>query len=266
MTLSRSSRRWKSDIPLDQSRKFDDVLSVLLDEERRPSEPNPRVIAMISPHARSGTTFLCRSIASRVNRAAAQREIAKMARAATTDSARKYGYRDGSPFLATIDDLLSETAFVPDPSRMAITIDYRDVNRPGAQLGRVLADSLETDTLQGIVRDGRTVLSVLDELPTEWDSGSLGRKECLQALANSFRLVLVDMPSLEESLEIRTLAPLVGGVIVIVEAGKTTTQEAHLLIDTIEQTRGKILGYVLNKRRHPVPDWFYRLLEKTGVS
>jgi hypothetical protein len=266
MTQSRSSKRWEFHIPLDQSRKFDDVLRFILDQEQAPSEPIPRLIAMISPHSGSGTTFLCRSLASRVNRAAAQREIAKMARAGAANSMRMNGYRDGLPFLATIDDLLSETAFVPDPSRMAITIDYREVSRPGAQLARVLADSLEVDTLQGVVRDGRTVRTVLDELPVEWDSGALDRKECLLALASCFRLVLVDMPSLEESLDIRAVAPLVSGVIVVVEAGRTTAQKLRRLIDTIEQTGGTMLGYVLNKRSHQIPDWLYRLLEKAGVS
>ena len=265
MTLSRSPKRREPDIPLDQSRKFDDVLHLILDEERAPSERIPRVVAMIAPHTGSGTTFLCRSLASHMNRAAAQRDIARMATAATASPLRK-GYVDRSTALTTIDDLLSQSAYLPDPSHLAITVDYREISRPGAHVARVLAESLDADVLQGVVQGGRTVQTLLNELPAEWDSRPRCRREYFQMLASSFRLVFVDMPSLEESIELRRVAPLVDGVIVGVEADRTTAQELDRLVDTIERSGGKVLGYLLNKRRYPVPDWLYKLLTKAGIS
>jgi len=52
----------------------------------------------------------------------------------------------------------------------------------------------------------------------------------------------------------------VDGVAVVVAAGQTRRDEILNAQRTIEQAGGKFLGFVLNKRRYPVPEWLYRRL------
>lgn len=56
------------------------------------------------------------------------------------------------------------------------------------------------------------------------------------------------------------LSARVDGVILVIEAGKTKKQIAQVAIEKIEQSGGKLLGMVLNRRRHYIPGWIYRYL------
>jgi len=56
------------------------------------------------------------------------------------------------------------------------------------------------------------------------------------------------------------LASSVDGVVVVVEAGQSRREEITNAQRTIEQAGGKFLGFVLNKRRYPVPEWLYKRL------
>ena len=77
--------------------------------------------------------------------------------------------------------------------------------------------------------------------------------------------VLLDCPSLRESADILGLAPLVDGVLLVVEANKTTKGQIDLLERAIEGAGGKILGHLLNKRTYPLPEWAHRQLEAWGM-
>jgi Mrp family chromosome partitioning ATPase len=52
----------------------------------------------------------------------------------------------------------------------------------------------------------------------------------------------------------------VDGVILVLESGKTRRQVALNVKKQLEDAKGKLLGVVLNKRRHYIPDWIYRRL------
>ncbi len=52
----------------------------------------------------------------------------------------------------------------------------------------------------------------------------------------------------------------VDGVILVIEAGKTKKPIAQAAIEKIEQSGGKLLGIVLNRRKHYIPEWIYRHL------
>ena len=56
------------------------------------------------------------------------------------------------------------------------------------------------------------------------------------------------------------LSSNVDGVAVVVEAGQTRREEILNAQRTIENAGGKFLGFVLNKRRYPVPEWLYKRL------
>ena len=82
----------------------------------------------------------------------------------------------------------------------------------------------------------------------------------VDALRVSFDNILIDCRSLKLSSEAAVLGSSVDGVAVVVEAGQTRRDEILNAQRTIEQAGGKFLGFVLNKRRYPVPEWLYRRL------
>jgi hypothetical protein len=93
-----------------------------------------------------------------------------------------------------------------------------------------------------------------------WQTDPEYRASCIKALRWNFDYVLIDCPSLKVSADATMLAPLVDGVSAIVEAGRTRRDQIHRTRGVLEQAGGSFLGFVLNQRRYPVPDWLYRRL------
>ena len=84
--------------------------------------------------------------------------------------------------------------------------------------------------------------------------------DSVDALRVSFDNILIDCRSLHTSPDVAVLAANVDGVVVVVEAGHSRREEILNTQRTIEQAGGKFLGFVLNKRRYPVPEWLYKRL------
>jgi Mrp family chromosome partitioning ATPase len=84
--------------------------------------------------------------------------------------------------------------------------------------------------------------------------------DSVDAMRLSFGNILIDCRSLRVSSEAALLGSSVDGVAVVVEAGQTRRDEILNARRTIENAGGKFLGFVLNKRRYPVPDWLYKRL------
>ena len=91
-----------------------------------------------------------------------------------------------------------------------------------------------------------------DELDTGLNS--------VDALRVSFDNILIDCGPLHDSSDAAVLASSVDGVVIVVEAGRSRRDQVVNAQRTIEQAGGKFLGFVLNKRRYPVPEWLYRRL------
>lgn len=84
--------------------------------------------------------------------------------------------------------------------------------------------------------------------------------DTVDALRVAFDNILIDCRSLRVSSEAAVLSSSVDGVAVVVEAGQTRRDEILNAQRTIENAGGKFLGFVLNRRRYPVPEWLYRRL------
>lgn len=84
--------------------------------------------------------------------------------------------------------------------------------------------------------------------------------DSVDALRVSFDNILIDCRSLGSSAEAAVLASSVDGVVIVVEAGQSRRDEILNAQRIIENAGGKFLGFVLNKRRYPVPEWLYRRL------
>jgi succinoglycan biosynthesis transport protein ExoP len=94
---------------------------------------------------------------------------------------------------------------------------------------------------------------------SDWESAPEFRAECLKALRWNFDYVLIDCPSVVSS-EATTLAPLVDGVSVVVKAARTRRAQIQRCQQVIENAGGNFLGFILNQRQYPVPNWLYRRL------
>jgi len=94
---------------------------------------------------------------------------------------------------------------------------------------------------------------------SHWESAPEFRAECLKALRWNFDYVLIDCPSLV-SPEATTLAPLVDGVSVVVKAAQTRRGQIQRCQQIIQKAGGNFLGFILNQRQYPIPNWLYRRL------
>jgi Mrp family chromosome partitioning ATPase len=107
------------------------------------------------------------------------------------------------------------------------------------------------------------------EMPTAAGSNWHGIQESLAGALDKFRLkypyVLIDCPSLRETQDAVRLAPMADGIILVVEANRTQKEQLAYAEKTIESAKGKILGYVLNKRTYVIPDWLSRKMEAIGL-
>lgn len=81
----------------------------------------------------------------------------------------------------------------------------------------------------------------------------------LQAFRSDFDYTLIDCPALEASYEAAMLAPIVDGVVLVVEADRTKRNQIRRAQQTIGMSNGKLLGLVLNRRQYLVPKWLYRM-------
>ena len=84
--------------------------------------------------------------------------------------------------------------------------------------------------------------------------------DLLRSLGANFDYALIDCPSISTSHEAAMVAPDVDGVVLVVEADRTKRDQIFRARQTIEMAQGRLMGLVLNRRRHVVPEWFYRRL------
>jgi Mrp family chromosome partitioning ATPase len=74
------------------------------------------------------------------------------------------------------------------------------------------------------------------------------------------RLVIVDAPAILSDVSAVTLSRKVSGVLLVVQAEKTREAIVEQARRLIETGGGRVLGAVLNKRKHSIPGWLDRLI------
>ena len=84
--------------------------------------------------------------------------------------------------------------------------------------------------------------------------------DSVDALRVSFDNILIDCRSLKASADAAVLASSVDGVVIVVDAGESRRDQILNAQRTIETAGGNFLGFVMNKRKYPVPEWLYRRL------
>jgi hypothetical protein len=79
-------------------------------------------------------------------------------------------------------------------------------------------------------------------------------------IRSRYRYSIIDCPALSTSSDVLSLAPHLDGIVVVVAANETHKTQIANVERQIHMVNGKILGYLLNKRKYMVPDWLYRRL------
>ncbi|NDY73894.1 hypothetical protein DO021_19350 [Desulfobacter hydrogenophilus] len=94
----------------------------------------------------------------------------------------------------------------------------------------------------------------------EVDSSTMSEvfPKAMEELKEQFDLILVDGPSILASLATLTNTNLFDGVFIVVEAEKTRQQVVSTAINHLKEADPTILGTIMNKRRHHIPDCIYK--------
>jgi hypothetical protein len=143
-----------------------------------------------------------------------------------------------------VDSMGLQNIHVPDPLQISSQCSE-------TQIDNLLTLPADTEALVELSRPAQS---------TMWQKNPEHRLACIKALRWNFDYVLIDCPSLRVSADATTLAPIVDGVAVVVEAGRTRREQIHRAQKVIERAGGNFLGFVLNQRSYPVPGWLYRRL------
>jgi hypothetical protein len=102
--------------------------------------------------------------------------------------------------------------------------------------------------LEGLAT-GETVVS-----RTPWEDW----RSKVSMIRSRYRYSIIDCPALSSSSDVLSLAPHLDGIVVVVAANETHKTQIANVERQIHMVNGKILGYLLNKRKYMVPDWLYR--------
>jgi hypothetical protein len=77
-------------------------------------------------------------------------------------------------------------------------------------------------------------------------------------IRSRYRYSIIDCPALSTNSDVLSLAPHLDGIVVVVAANETHKTQIANVERQIQMVNGKILGYLLNKRKYMVPDWLYK--------
>jgi protein-tyrosine kinase len=85
-------------------------------------------------------------------------------------------------------------------------------------------------------------------------------EKTLKTMRERFDFVILDVPPVNSYAESIVIATKVDGVILVLESDKTRQQVALRAKQEMEKAGAKVLGVILNKRKHYIPEWIYKRL------
>ena len=83
-------------------------------------------------------------------------------------------------------------------------------------------------------------------------------RELMKAARKHFELIILGGDNMLKGGASGVFSDLVDGTILVIEAERTRTPVAKKLKQTVEDGGGKIIGAILNRRKHHIPDWIYK--------
>jgi len=89
--------------------------------------------------------------------------------------------------------------------------------------------------------------------PTRFDN-------TLNLMREKFDYVILAAPPVNSYAETKVMGKKVDGVVLVIESGKTRKQVALKAKQDLEDAGAKVLGPILNRRKHYIPEWIYQRL------
>jgi len=160
----------------------------------------------------------------------------------------------------TMSDLPQFRTLLVDSDLRYPTIHSRLTLNQSPGLTEILEGSIGSDS--GIIDTEKENLKVitsgnLSSYPVELlETGKLG--ELIRELKSQFDLILVDSPPVIPYSDASVLSSQVDGVLLVVQSGTTPRDDISQAHATLQDNQAKILGVVLNKQKHFVPERIYR--------
>jgi len=137
--------------------------------------------------------------------------------------------------------------------------DYLRGSTPQGWEKVVLGEATISDVVYPVGESGLAVTQMaLSDATLPTILGAPNIESIFTNLRENFDLVLVDAPPLSASWNAVRLSGLVDGVVLVVEAGKTRWHVVRHGMDQIAAQRGNVLGVILNRQKHYIPDFIYR--------
>jgi capsular exopolysaccharide synthesis family protein len=131
---------------------------------------------------------------------------------------------------------------------------------PGPGLAEVLRGEVEPlEAIQATHIDNLSVLAAGvggRSLVRQYDRARLA--EIVERLKQEFSLSVFDLPPAGEAASAVGLAKLLDGVLLVLEAERVRCDDAQRVADAMSRGNVRLLGAVLNKRRHYLPHWLDR--------
>ena len=122
--------------------------------------------------------------------------------------------------------------------------------------GKTIPDVAQETTTEGVsvVTAGSGRLNAIDVIDNE------RTLEIVASLSEHAEISFVDAPPVTLYPDARALAPLMDGVVLVVEADVTPVNVANQASQMIRETGANLMGVVLNKRRDYIPERISRLI------
>jgi hypothetical protein len=98
------------------------------------------------------------------------------------------------------------------------------------------------------------------DLSDYWHGSRQYRRQRIDELRSHFDYTLIDCPPLQTNLDVLGVAPVVDGVILVVEANRTRSDQVLRAEHQIQAAGGVVRGHILNKQKQFVPQWLQRRL------
>lgn len=178
----------------------------------------------------------------------------------TLMQARKSGGQCGRFAFTAVSQGEGVTSVVQSLAReMARHTGERILVAPSGSLNRIIsADARELE--RRVVPVSSMVWTVPGPELIGSSANSFGQSGGFRALDGKFGYLLIDCPSLRRSSEALYLSKHIDGVVLVVAAGETRKDHIVQARKLIKVSASTLLGFVLNKRTYPVPDFIYKRL------
>lgn len=180
---------------------------------------SPRIVMFVSPQGREGTSTVALQFAQALARDPHCRPL-------------------------LVDASVRRPSFEFDASRRICMLD------PGLLPSR--------SPQAGVIPSNLCVVPAPDDLRRSGVYTPAAMREVLDATVSGFDWVVIDGPAVLESPDASPLAVLADGVLLVVEAGRTKRPVLVRSADLLRKAGGRVLGSVLNRRRHEIPEFIYR--------